>query len=56
MNTDKVKNTSVPAPSFGGSLVIRVAPDDNSCLFHALGLLLLPGDSTAVATLRKGVF
>lgn len=52
----QVKNTSVPAPEYGGSLVIRVAPDDNSCLFHALGLLLLPGEPLAPAILRKRMF
>ncbi|KAL8292889.1 hypothetical protein RQP46_000583 [Phenoliferia psychrophenolica] len=39
----------------GGYLVLRVVPDDNSCLFHAVGLVLEPGRVDAVAHLRSVV-
>ncbi|KWU46431.1 OTU-domain-containing protein [Rhodotorula sp. JG-1b] len=37
----------------GGFLVLRVVPDDNSCLFRAVGLVLAPGDLDASTTLRR---
>ncbi|GAA5871717.1 hypothetical protein JCM3774_003028 [Rhodotorula dairenensis] len=37
----------------GGFLVLRVVPDDNSCLFRAVGLVLASGDSDASTTLRR---
>ncbi|GAA5848396.1 hypothetical protein JCM8547_004502 [Rhodosporidiobolus lusitaniae] len=47
------------SPSFievdGGFLVLRVVPDDNSCLFRAVGLALSPGDKDAAAGLRRVV-
>ncbi|GAA5989263.1 hypothetical protein JCM10908_001231 [Rhodotorula pacifica] len=37
----------------GGFLVLRVVPDDNSCLFRAVGLVLASGDIDASTTLRR---
>ncbi|GAA6042750.1 hypothetical protein JCM8097_007456 [Rhodosporidiobolus ruineniae] len=39
----------------GGYLVLRVVPDDNSCLFRAVGLVLNSGEADASAALRKVV-
>ncbi|BGP13818.1 hypothetical protein JCM10213_006349 [Rhodosporidiobolus nylandii] len=39
----------------GGYLVLRVVPDDNACLFRAVGLVLSPGETDASAALRKVV-
>ncbi|GAA5822990.1 hypothetical protein JCM11251_004449 [Rhodosporidiobolus azoricus] len=45
------------APQFvevdGGYLVLRVVPDDNSCLFRAVGLALDAGNADAPTALRK---
>ncbi|GAA5868738.1 hypothetical protein JCM1840_004376 [Sporobolomyces johnsonii] len=47
------------APPFvevdGSYLVLRIVPDDNSCLFTAVGLVLNPGQTNASASLRKVV-
>ncbi|GJN88610.1 hypothetical protein Rhopal_001576-T1 [Rhodotorula paludigena] len=39
----------------GGFLVLRQVPDDNSCLFRAIGLVLSPGETDAAASLRRVV-
>ncbi|GAA5885329.1 hypothetical protein JCM6882_009572 [Rhodosporidiobolus microsporus] len=39
----------------GGYLVLRVVPDDNSCLFRAVALALDAGNADAPAALRKVV-
>ncbi|KAL4919120.1 hypothetical protein BDW62DRAFT_49405 [Aspergillus aurantiobrunneus] len=38
----------VPSPEHGGIFVLRVMPDDNSCLFRAISTALLPGADTMV--------
>ncbi|GAA6057772.1 hypothetical protein JCM3770_006838 [Rhodotorula araucariae] len=47
------------APPFveadGGFLVLRQVPDDNSCLFRAVGLVLNPGETDVAASLRRVV-
>ncbi|GAA5968087.1 hypothetical protein JCM11641_003724 [Rhodosporidiobolus odoratus] len=37
----------------GGYLVLRVVPDDNSCLFRAVGLAVNTGNTDAAASLRR---
>ncbi|BGP37862.1 ubiquitin-specific protease otu1 [Rhodotorula kratochvilovae] len=39
----------------GGCLVLRQVPDDNSCLFRAVGLVLHPGETDVAASLRRVV-
>ncbi|GAA5837480.1 hypothetical protein JCM9279_006766 [Rhodotorula babjevae] len=39
----------------GGYLVLRQVPDDNSCLFRAVGLVLAPSERDAAASLRQVV-
>lgn len=54
---------TAPAPSDlpafveadGGFLVLRQVPDDNSCLFRAVGLVLSPSSRDAAASLRQVV-
>jgi hypothetical protein len=47
---------AVPVPAEHASLVLRVMPDDNSCLFRALALALTGTASDgAVSTLRQAV-
>ncbi|KAI5301942.1 ubiquitin-specific protease otu1 [Ascosphaera pollenicola] len=36
----------VPSPELGGTFVLRVMPDDNSCLFRAVGSAVLGGIDT----------
>ena len=43
----------VPIPSRGGKLVLRVMPDDNSCLFRALSTCLLGDDLDGMTELRS---
>jgi ubiquitin thioesterase OTU1 len=43
----------VSLPNYGGHLVLRVMPDDNSCLFRSLGLCLLGGNIDAMTELRS---
>jgi len=43
----------VPLPLLGGSLVLRVMPDDNSCLFRALGACLLGTSLDSMHELRS---
>ncbi|KAL4983053.1 hypothetical protein BDW68DRAFT_42368 [Aspergillus falconensis] len=38
----------VPSAEHGGLFVLRVMPDDNSCLFRAISTALLPGEDTMV--------
>jgi len=45
----------VPVPSHGATLVLRVMPDDNSCLFRALGTCLLGSSVDGVVELRDNV-
>lgn len=40
-------------PSRGATMVLRVMPDDNSCLFRALGSVVLTGSLDAVTELRS---
>ncbi|KAK4058730.1 ubiquitin-specific protease otu1 [Microbotryomycetes sp. JL221] len=42
-------------PVDGGHLILRVVPDDNSCLFTSCGLLLEPGKPDVANFLRKTV-
>lgn len=42
----------VPIPSYGSRLVLRVMPDDNSCLFRSLGLCLLGNTIDSMTELR----
>ncbi|BGP22766.1 ubiquitin-specific protease otu1 [Rhodotorula toruloides] len=39
----------------GGFLCLRVIPDDNSCLFRAVGLVLNPGEAETATALRRVV-
>jgi ubiquitin thioesterase OTU1 len=43
----------VPLPAHGGRLVLRVMPDDNSCLFRSLGICLLGNGIDAMTELRS---
>ena len=45
----------VPVPSHGATLVLRVMPDDNSCLFRALGTCVLGSSVDGVVELRDNV-
>lgn len=45
----------IPVPSHGSTLVLRVMPDDNSCLFRALGTCLLGSTVDGVVELRDNV-
>ncbi|KAB8293104.1 hypothetical protein EYC80_007463 [Monilinia laxa] len=45
----------VPIPERGATLVLRVMPDDNSCLFRAFGTAVLPGDDLSMPELRSVV-
>jgi len=42
----------LPLPERGATLVMRVMPDDNSCLFRAFGSAVLPGDDLSMTELR----
>ncbi|KAF2868985.1 hypothetical protein BDV95DRAFT_499110 [Massariosphaeria phaeospora] len=42
-----------PLPSRGGTLVLRVMPDDNSCMFRALGSAVLSSSLDAMTELRS---
>ncbi|KAI9743309.1 MAG: ubiquitin-specific protease otu1 [Claussenomyces sp. TS43310] len=42
----------IPLPDRGATLVMRVMPDDNSCLFRAFGMAVLPGDDLSMPELR----
>ncbi|PQE28060.1 OTU-like cysteine protease protein [Rutstroemia sp. NJR-2017a WRK4] len=43
----------VALPDRGATLVLRVMPDDNSCLFRAFGTAVLPGDDLSMHELRS---
>ncbi|CAG8982463.1 hypothetical protein HYALB_00009957 [Hymenoscyphus albidus] len=43
----------IPLPGHGATLVLRVMPDDNSCLFRAFGTAVLPGDDQSMPELRS---
>ncbi|QSZ32016.1 hypothetical protein DSL72_001585 [Monilinia vaccinii-corymbosi] len=45
----------IPIPERGATLVLRVMPDDNSCLFRAFGTAVLPGDDLSMPELRSVV-
>ncbi|KAH8917108.1 OTU-domain-containing protein [Atractiella rhizophila] len=51
----KGKNIASSVPVEGGHLVLRVVPDDNSCLFSALGIILANGAADAPKRLRQVV-
>lgn len=44
----------IPSSEHGGMFVLRVMPDDNSCLFRAISTALLPGSDTMIE-LRSAV-
>ncbi|KAK4703479.1 ubiquitin thioesterase OTU1, partial [Phenoliferia sp. Uapishka_3] len=65
---EPISTTSLPASSRGGTaaspdfveldggyLVLRAVPDDNSCLFRAVGLVTDPGRADSATHLRKVV-
>ncbi|OCL14083.1 zinc finger protein [Glonium stellatum] len=43
----------IPIPSHGGTLVLRVMPDDNSCLFRALGSAVMGDTLDGMRELRS---
>ncbi|KAL2072319.1 hypothetical protein VTL71DRAFT_11662 [Oculimacula yallundae] len=43
----------VHLPGRGTTIVLRVMPDDNSCLFRAFGTAVLPGDDQSMTELRS---
>ncbi|KAG9243432.1 hypothetical protein BJ878DRAFT_510677 [Calycina marina] len=43
----------VPFPERGATVVLRVMPDDNSCLFRSFGTAVVPGDDLSVHELRS---
>ncbi|KFX92332.1 hypothetical protein V490_05431 [Pseudogymnoascus sp. VKM F-3557] len=43
----------LPMPDRGATLVMRVMPDDNSCLFRAFAAAVLPGDDLSMLELRS---
>lgn len=45
----------IPVPNLAGTLVLRVMPDDNSCLFRALGTAVLGPDMDTASELRSVV-
>ncbi|KAF2144383.1 uncharacterized protein K452DRAFT_223092 [Aplosporella prunicola CBS 121167] len=45
----------VAVPTHGGTLVLRVMPDDNSCMFRALGSAVLGDDLDSMRELRSMV-
>ncbi|TGO37919.1 hypothetical protein BHYA_0086g00340 [Botrytis hyacinthi] len=45
----------IPIPELQATLVLRVMPDDNSCLFRAFGTAVLPGDDLSMHELRSVV-
>lgn len=38
----------IPVPDYGGTMVLRVMEDDNSCLFRAIGTCVCPGEDMMV--------
>jgi ubiquitin thioesterase OTU1 len=45
----------VPVPARGGTMVLRVMPDDNSCMFRALGSAVLTSSLDSMTELRSMV-
>lgn len=45
----------IPLPSHSGTLVLRVMPDDNSCMFRAVGTALLTSELDSMTELRSMV-
>ncbi|KAH6721377.1 hypothetical protein BKA61DRAFT_157197 [Leptodontidium sp. MPI-SDFR-AT-0119] len=43
----------IPLPGRGTTVVLRVMPDDNSCLFRSFGTAVLPGDDQSMTELRS---
>ncbi|KAF4618375.1 hypothetical protein G7Y89_g14928 [Cudoniella acicularis] len=43
----------LPLLDRGATMVLRVMPDDNSCLFRAFGTAVLPGDDLSMPELRS---
>jgi ubiquitin thioesterase OTU1 len=43
----------IPVPSRGGTVVLRVMPDDNSCMFRALGSAVLSSSLDSMTELRS---
>jgi len=43
----------IPFPERGATVVLRVMPDDNSCLFRAFGTAVVPGDDRSMHELRS---
>ncbi|KAF2641257.1 OTU-domain-containing protein [Massarina eburnea CBS 473.64] len=51
---EALKDTpEVPVPSRGGTMVLRVMPDDNSCMFRALGSAVLSDALDSMTELRS---
>lgn len=42
----------IPLPERGATLVLRIMPDDNSCLFRAFGSAVIPTDDKTMTELR----
>ncbi|KAF2470469.1 OTU-domain-containing protein [Lindgomyces ingoldianus] len=52
----ELKDTpEIPLPSHGGTVVLRVMPDDNSCMFRALGSAVLSSSLDSMTELRSMV-
>ncbi|KAJ4290960.1 ubiquitin-specific protease otu1 [Kalmusia sp. IMI 367209] len=52
--SEALKETpEVPLPSRGGTMVLRVMPDDNSCMFRALGTAVLSSSLDSMTELRS---
>lgn len=52
-NTALKDTPEVPLPDRGGTIVLRVMPDDNSCMFRALGSAVLTGELDSMTELRS---
>ncbi|KAF2258534.1 OTU-domain-containing protein [Lojkania enalia] len=52
-NSELKDSPEVPLPSHGGTVVLRVMPDDNSCMFRALGSAVLSSSLDAMTELRS---
>lgn len=51
---EELKDTpEIPVPDRGGTIVMRVMPDDNSCMFRALGSAVLTGELDSMNELRS---
>lgn len=52
--SEALKETpEIPVPSRGGTMVLRVMPDDNSCMFRALGTAVLSSSLDSMTELRS---